>query len=400
MTTRLNLKDRLLDAQLVRIAGTADAGGALLGECLATASRVKGTDLGSWYSEWTPTADAAYALGEAALAHGDRVGARAAFFRACGYYRTGGGMLMGLPVDPRLVTAYRRQTEAFQRGVALLDRPPERLQIPYEGTTLPGYLFRATGSAEPRATVILNDGYDGTVEELYFLVGAAALEHGYNVLAFDGPGQGLPLTEQGLTMRHDWEHVVTPVVDVALSRPDVDPARLALVGVSLGGYLAPRAASREHRLAACIADGGSFDVYDSYLARIPTPIAAGLRNDEKTAQTIARRLLRAVAKRPTAGWSLRRAQQVHGIEDPIALLTELRSFTLKDVAKDITCPTLVINAEGDPVGASAPQLVEALTCEKEFIHFTAAEGAGDHCETAARPLCNARSFAWLDTILN
>ena len=62
--------------------------------------------------------------------------------------------------------------------------------IPYAGTTLPGYFFRAGPEPDPRPTVILTGGYDGTAEELYFSNGAAALARGYNVLAFDGPGQG------------------------------------------------------------------------------------------------------------------------------------------------------------------------------------------------------------------
>ena len=69
-------------------------------------------------------------------------------------------------------------------------------------------------------------------------------------------------------------------------------------------------------------------------------------------------------------------------------------------AADITCPTWVCNAEGDDISASAPQLVDAMTCEKTYVHFTAAEGAGDHCEQGARALYHARSFAWLDELLH
>ncbi len=78
----------------------------------------------------------------------------------------------------------------------------------------------------------------------------------------------------------------------------------------------------------------------------------------------------------------------------------LRAFTLRGRAPQITCPTWVCNAEGDDISDSAPQLVDALTCEKTYVHFTAAEGADDHCEQAARALYHARSFGWLDGLLH
>jgi hypothetical protein len=81
---------------------------------------------------------------------------------------------MGAPADPRLVASNLRQADAFRRGAALLPAPPELLEIPYEGTTLPGYFFRVDDKPGRRPTVILTGGYDGTAEELYFLNGAPA----------------------------------------------------------------------------------------------------------------------------------------------------------------------------------------------------------------------------------
>jgi alpha-beta hydrolase superfamily lysophospholipase len=398
--THLALKDELLDAQTLRAVGVAPYGGADVGECLATAARVKGTDLTSWHDAWTSTAVATLALAEGEAAAGRPVSARLAFWRASSYFRTAGIMLMGLPVDPRLVASCARQTSAFRRGAALLDSPPEVLAIPYEGTTLPGYFFSAGQRPAPRATVILTGGYDGTAEELYFFNGAAALARGYNVLAFDGPGQGAALLQQGLVLRPDWESVVTPVLDYALSRPDVDPARVALIGLSLGAHLAPRAASAEHRLAACIADCGSYDLFDAALERIPGPLANGLVNARPLPTAALRRVLAVLAAKPTAGWAIRRGQLAHGVSTPIDYLLALRDYSLKDHAGKITCPTFVCSAEGDDISASAPQLADALTCERQYVRFAAADGAGDHCEAGARTLYHARSFGWLDPILH
>jgi hypothetical protein len=114
---------------------------------------------------------------------------------------------------------------------------------------------------------------------------------------------------------------------------------------------------------------------------------------------VLRRLLQSLAGRPTAGWALRRGQLVHGAASPLDYLLALRPYSLAGRAAAITCPVLVCDAGGDDISASAPQLAAALTGEKEYIHFTAAEGAGDHCEAGARTLYHARSFGWLDQLL-
>ncbi|MGE3288494.1 MAG: alpha/beta hydrolase family protein [Pseudonocardia sp.] len=395
--SRLALADELLDAQLLRTVGTAPYGGADIGECLAVARRVKGTDLGSWHVAWTDLAVATAGLAADELSAGRVETARGAFLRAASYHRTAGVMLMGAPLDSRLRRSTVAQTEAFRQAAALLERPAEVVAIPFEGTTLPGYHFSA--GEGPRPTLILLGGYDGTAEELYVLNGAAALARGYHVVAFDGPGQGSALIGQGLTMRADFGPVVGAVIDFLLARPETDPDRIALMGLSLGAFLAPRAAAGEQRLAACIADCGSFDLYAAALVRMPGPVAGGLRQGSGWARAVAERMLGSVARKPTAGWALRRGMLVHGAPTPLAYLDALREYTLAGHAGKITCPTLVCQAEADEISASAPQLVAALECPHLFVRFTTLEGAGDHCEAGARTLFHARAFAWLDAQL-
>ena len=99
--------------------------------------------------------------------------------------------------------------------------------------------------------------------------GAGGLARGYNCLTFNGPGQGDALWLKKMYFRPDWERVVTPVVDFALAHPEVDAKRIALVGVSQGGYWAPRALAFEHRIAAGVADPGTWSIADAWTRQLP-----------------------------------------------------------------------------------------------------------------------------------
>jgi pimeloyl-ACP methyl ester carboxylesterase len=395
----LLLTDELFDAQAVRALAHAAYGGADLGECVATTTRITRTDAGMWFDEWFATAERVRAIAETSKTAGDEVSAREAFLRASNYYRTSGIFLMGSPVDERLVQSHRLQVETFRSAAALMSLPPEIIEIPYEDTTLPGYFFRSREDGIPRATVIVIDGYDGTVEELYFSSAVAALARGYNVLIFDGPGQGSMIVDRGIPFRPDWEAVVGPVVDYAVARSDVDPARIALIGWSFGGYLAPRAATVEHRVAACISDCGPYDLYDATLSRIPGFLARAIPAGKGLRYLLLKRVLRGVTSKPSAGWALRRNLWVHEVDDPLDFIRLARDYTLKGREAQITCPTFVSAAETDDLSAGAHTLFSELTCAKEYSWFTTAEGAGAHCEMTGRTLFNQRAFDWLDGIL-
>jgi hypothetical protein len=394
------MKDELFEAQLLRAIGYAPYGGADAGECLASARAVSGTDLTSWHDAWAAAAARLTVQAEASAAGGQPASARSGFFRAANYFRTAGLFAMSAPVHPRLAEAHRREVESFRRGAALLALPPEIVRIPYEDSFLPAYYFRGAADGAPRATVILTNGYDGTAEELYFANGAAALERGYNVLAFDGPGQGSMIIDHGVPFRPDWENVITPVVDYLFARPDVDRNRIALIGLSFGGYLAPRAATAEHRLAACISDCGPYDLLDAIAGRLPPFLARQLPDGNPALLRLLDRLVRLVMNKPTAGWAMRRNLMVHGLSDPLDYFRIAPQYSLKGIEDRIQCPTFVCSAEGDDLSADAEKFYDALTCPKRYYRFTAAEGAGQHCESGARALFHQHAFDWLSQVLN
>lgn len=401
MAQQFAVKDAFFDAQALRAAATAPFGGADVLECIEIARRVKDGDLDGWHDEWRAAAERAEALGEEAEAAGQSTTAGLALLRATTYHRTAGTVYLSRPVDPRLSDSIARQTVTFRRALSHLAWESETVQIPFEGGVLPGYHLRVADDGARRATLILLNGYDGTVEETYFGNAAAALERGYDVLAFDGPGQGSVLVDQGITLRPDWENVVTPVVDWLIGRPGVDAERIGLIGWSLGGYLAPRAASGESHIAACVSDSGFYDLFESIAARIPAPLRGEIPDGNRVAVAAVEALMDAMMRKPTEGWALRRGLYVNGVDTMLDYIRQSRSFTLKGFAERIACPTLICHGELDDVSASAPRIFDALTCEKkELITFLARDGAGGHCELGARQLYAARSFGWLDEILD
>jgi pimeloyl-ACP methyl ester carboxylesterase len=396
----LVLQDELFDAQFVRALAYVRSGGAEIGECVETARRITRTDGELWYREWRATAERAEQAAWRSADAGDVPGARDAFLRASNYYRTAGLFLMGAPVDDRFRYTAGKQTETFRAGAARFASPPEVLRIPYEGTTLPGYFFRAGDDGAPRPTVVLTNGYDGTVEELYFANGAAALERGYHVLAFDGPGQGSVILDQGIPFRPDWEHVVTPVIDAAVARPEVDAAKIVLIGWSFGGYTAPRAASGEHRLAGCVADSGPYDLHDALLARIPGVLGRGLADGSRVARTVLGKALESTMRKPSAGWALRRSLWVHGVDGPMAYVDLMAEYSMKGREHLVRCPTFVCRTAGDDLSVGATTLADRLACPTEYVEFGPDDDVTGHCEMTGRAVFHQRLFRWLDDVLD
>lgn len=393
------MHDELFRAQWLRALGYASYGGADPGECLAVADAITKLDTTTWHDAWRALGGRLERVARDQAARGDLVGARGSYLRAANAYRSAGLFLFAKPLDDRLVATHRAEVDTFRNGVALLDAPPEIVEIPSSIGPIPGYFFRAADDGAARPTMILTTGYDGTAEELYFASGAAALARGWNVCTFDGPGQGTMLIDRGVPLRPDWEVAVTPVVDWLADRSDVDPERVVLMGMSLGGLLAPLAATREHRLAACISDCGPYDLFAASIQRVPGFLARELPDGNPRMLRLLERILAVLMGRPTAGWALRRNLLVHDLDDPIAFFREASRYSLRGREAEIRCPTLVCTTDRDDLSAAAPELFAALTCDKRFHRFAAADGAGEHCESGARVAFNDVAFAWLDTVL-
>lgn len=375
-------------------------GGSDVGEVMAVADEVGTGDDDAFFEAWSSLADRRVAEAEDALGKGHTSSAREGFLRAGCFYAIAYHPLYGTPVDPRLVDTFGKQMKAFDRAMQLCDPPVEKVDVPYEGTHLPAYLIRAVGHEdEVRPLLLAGTGWDATVTETYFGFGLAAAERGYHVLMHDGPGQGRLLIEEGLPLRHDWEHVITAVVDAAEKIDIVDQSKIVLESWSLGGYFAPRAASFEHRLAGCIADPGEYDIFAgmhqlAHALGLSAEKAARLPEIDPDDAT---KLTAAIAANKGLNWKVvKRGFWTNATPDLASWFAELSKWTVADCVGQITCPTLVTAAENDAAASGAQQLYDALQCPKKLVHFKASDGAGIHCEMLNRSLLNRTVFDWLD----
>lgn len=394
--TGLAFQDGEFDGQFLRALDTVPYGGADVGESFMTARRIPPGDRDAWLREWQATGDRILAAADASAAAGRRMSAYEGYLRAVTYYRTSGIFLYRPPLDPRFVDAHRRQRDAFAKAAPLSEWRIEAVEIPYESTRLAAWWAQPDGPG-PHPTVAMVGGYDGTKEEAFFAGGVAALRRGYAVLLIDGPGQGGALTEQGLFFRPDWEAVVTPQIDWLLARPEVDPARIVLMGRSWGGYLAPRAATAEHRIAALVADAPQYAPGAGAKYLLPEQFRDQL--DTGNPDQLNAVLRAEMAASPELAFTLDRGMLTHGFPTPLDYLRRTRDYTLEGLAPRISCPTLLCTGENDSRGGDAQPLFDALTVPKEYLRFTNAEGAGEHDEAGAGALFSQRVFDWLDATL-
>jgi dienelactone hydrolase len=375
--------DESFSFETLRAVGYTVYGGADIGEVMATAARITPGDWESWYREWRALADRIAVIADDCAAKGHSVSANSAYLRASNYYRTAEFFLRDDPVnDPRVAETAARAITAF-RAAPQIQEQWAQVQIPYEGIELSGYFLNVSGD-KPGPTLVAHGGYDSTVEEMFFTVGEAARRHGWNCLIFEGPGQGAALRINKLPFRYDWEAVVTPVIDVALNLRGVDPDRIALLGMSMGGYLAPRAAAFDHRIAACIAYDG---VLDFAAAVPPKPVIDNVIANPVGAPTGTR-------------WAVLNGLWTFAVSTAQEMIDKATDYNLTPVVEQITCPTLVCDAEKDQFFVDQPQqLYDALRCPKTLLKFTTAEGAEEHCHEGALTLFHQRMFDWLDETL-
>ena len=211
---------------------------------------------------------------------------------------------------------------------------------------------------------------------------------------------GQTIRIQGLPFRHDWEAVLTPLLDYVSQLEGVDPDRMALISVSLGGFLGPRAAIFDHRLKALVVNTGVlnwYKVYEAVIDSIDPNLLDLLETDSEAFDSAVEQVM---SVSDFLRWGLVDSMWHHGVNKPSELMFEIQKYNIEGMVQNITSATLVIDGEAEERG-QAWEFYSALTGAetKEYILFTAEEAAQFHVQPGATAILSMRTFNWLDDIL-
>ena len=330
------------------------------------------------------------ALGEKALAD-NRIQNTIAYFRMAEFFMYDG--------NPEKLNIYNKAKELFnQLNAPIFDSGEiRREQVPYMGAYLPVWI--ALPKQEVKDTLLIHGGFDSYIEE-FFPVARYLADSGYAVYLFEGPGQGEALRVGNIKFTCEWHKPVAAILD-HYNLDDV-----TLIGISLGGVLAPRAAAFEKRVRRAVGFSIMSDLFDVFLSKQ----SRSLRNSISSLLSIKqRRLLNIIAKQklsrnPMLDWQLHHAMYAFGADTVFDLLTELIKYRISDIGALVDQDFLLIGASEDhfiPVSfykdeIDALQNVRSLT----YRLFTEREDAGTHCSAGNVKLVLDYISNWIDTVKN
>jgi len=295
------------------------------------------------------------------------------------------------PEDPDKELAYERFSSLFERSIRGVEHT--RLQVPFSGSWLPAAILEPAG--ESKETILLHGGFDSFMEEL-FDWGTVLRDAGYRVVLFEGPGQGAALRRNRLVMGPDWERPVAAVLD----HLDIDEC--TIFGISLGGYLAPRAAAFEQRIRRVVVCDVLDDFYDCFAERSGRGVTRILDFSIRwRLRSLLNALMeRAVTRDPSTGWALAHGMQVSGASDPFDFVCWLKRLTTAPFSARITQDVLLLAGAGDHIvplrqlHRQAQNLTNARSVTTRL--FTDREHAGSHCQIGNIGLMLELVVAWLD----
>ncbi len=387
--------DQTYHFQTLRALNDVAADGADTAEVLETIKHIRSGDPQGWFAAWSATGER---VAQRADTIADPMNKGRALLRAHNYYRTAEFFLP--PTDPKRPVAASRNRQLFYAGLDTMGVRYQKIAVPYgEGHHLEAvYYPAAQGATKKKSLIVYGGGFDSTIEELYFSLVKDAHDHGYDVLTYDGPGQGAILREQDLPFTPEWEKPVNAVMASFLAEHP-RPAKMVLVGLSLGGYLASRAAAFDDRFDGVVAHDVLFDL-GAIGARNATPAVGWL--DTHGLGPVVDLIVRVrAALSPGYAWASANGRWVTGTKRPLETAMVMKKFTLAGVAQKIKGDVLVMAGTNDhlvPFGQLA-QFEQALTSARSVTTkvYDRDSGGAEHCQSGAPTLWHADLFDWLQT---
>ncbi|KAF3062823.1 2,6-dihydropseudooxynicotine hydrolase [Daldinia childiae] len=388
--------------EILRALALAPYQGSDVGEVLVAANHIIAGDFESYYNAFHSLADRVQNQASAIDSSRYPISARNAFFREATYYRSADFFLHGNWNDSRINMLWTKQLAAFDKAIALLPVPGERITLQGKGFQIPAIFF-GSGQPGPRPTILMCSGYDGSQEEMYHVIGEAALQRGINVITFEGPGQPTVRRQQNIGFIPEWEDVVSPIVDYAISRSDIDSKKIGLLGLSFGGYLAPRAAAFEHRLAAVIAFDGLYSfgqvIFDEFGPEMEALFRAG--NSSAFDANIFALLAQPNGVPTSVRWGIEQGLWAFKETSPFAWATKVDKYRLDGVVQNITTPVFVAEAQNDMFfKGQAKLLADKLGDLATYHMFESVDGAGEHCSLGAAVFSGQVILDWFQDIVS
>lgn len=335
-------------------------------------SGASGADSERWHRVWCEISTGVEATADAAYTDGHLRTAASSWQRAA-IYRQWAVAFLAVDNAAR-AKGYRRSVELFARFADACDPPIERVEVPYEDSSFPSWLWRPAADP-PVPCVIYLPGWDSTKEQGAGLAAALA-ERGIATLLCDGPGIGEAVNFRRLVNRYDYEVPARAALQTLLDDPRVDPTRIGVVGSSLGGYRAARFAAFEPRLAATVIWGAIWDFGRAWQHQLE----------------------RAGSSLPT---NHDHALHVMGAETLDEVTELLSQWTLAGVAERIRSPLLILHgAEDSQIPVEEAELLHrsAASAQKVLRVFPVGHSGSAHCQNDNRVLAHEQIGDWLATV--
>lgn len=391
------IADAEMDFQLIRQLGATRYGGASVGECLALARQIESGVPASWVAAFAAAAARQERDAQNRASRGHAVSAGEQYLVASNSYRAA-EYYTGV-ADPKHGEYGLKSRQCFLAAMKLQGHAFEIVSLPFNDTPLPACYMRARNAPAARnKTLMIVSGYDGTLEETYLAYGRAALERGYNLMLFAGPGQmdtmrlypKLPFVPQ-------YERVGAIALDHVLARAETDPQRVALMGISFGGYFATRMAAHEPRIRALIANSPIVDLHAYMAAFVGFDPALMHDKDDFRLEDIDHlpsELATAQVREMTRNLMLRFGQPSFK-----STYVRLREFRVSDEDLGrIKCPSLGMVGSGEGAGpiGQFEHFCQHVSGPAAPYMFTDEEGADGHCQSGNLAFSAAVSLDWLD----